>query len=156
MTLLSSAAVALACGTIATGCSQSPVAPSDLPTATAPSVTGAESGSAAAMAMAQASLTSPDLEARGWDCRSLPFNPIVISCSPPNQIHPLALPGPPPPDDRPASLTLFIFESGVFIGKAVLIRSDLYRGQPCSSTGDVYTFIARIGYYECVHRSKAS
>jgi hypothetical protein len=146
------AVVALALGIMAAGCSQSPAAPS----MTAPTATGAESGSAATMAMSQASLTPADLEARGWDCRPVPFNPTRVTCSRPNQLHPVLLPGPPPPEDRPASITLLDFENGVFVGTLVLIRSDLYRGQPCSSTGDVYTFIARIGYYECRHQSKAS
>jgi hypothetical protein len=67
---------------------------------------------------------------------------------------PGVLPGPPPPADRPASINLFVFENGVFVGISVLIRSDLYNGQPCSSTGNAYTFIARIGYYECRHQSQ--
>ena len=150
------ATAALALGIMATGCIQSPAAPSTLPAVTAPTATGAANGSAATMAMGQASLTAADLEARGWDCRPLPFNPIRVTCSRPNQLHPLLLPGPPPPEDRPASITLLAFDDGVFAGTLVLIRSDLYRGQPCSSTGDVYTFIARVGYYECLNRSQAS
>ena len=150
------AAVALALGTVATGCSEPPVAPSTLPAVTAPTATGAANGSAAAIAMAQASLTAADLEAQGWDCRPAPFNPIRVVCSRPNQLHPVLLPGPPPAEDRPASITLLVFDNGVFAGTSVLIRSDLYRGQPCSSTGDGYTFIARIGYYECLHQSQAS
>jgi hypothetical protein len=150
------AAVALALGIMAAGCSQSPVAPSTRPAVTAPTATGAANGSAALMAIGQANLTAADLEARGWDCRPVPFNPIRVVCSPPNQLHPVLLPGPPPPEDRPASITLLDFENGVFAGTLVLIRSDLYRGQRCSSTGDVYTFIARTGYYECRHQSKAS
>jgi hypothetical protein len=146
------AAVALALGIMAAGCSQSPAAPS----MTAPTATGAESGSAATMAIGQAKLTAADLAARGWDCRPLPFNPTRVACSRPNQLHPLLLPGPPPADDRPASITLLAFDDGVFAGTLVLIRSDLYRGQPCSSTGDVYTFIARVGYYECLHQPPSS
>jgi hypothetical protein len=148
------AAGALAFGIIATGCS-TPVAPSASPTVTAPTVIGAASGSAAPMAMSEASLTPADLEARGWDCRPSPINPTVLTCSRPNQLHPVLLPGPPPPADRPASITLLVFDNGVFVGTDVLIRSDLYTGQPCSSTGDVYRFISRIGYYECLHQSQA-
>ena len=150
------AAVALALGIMATGCSQSAVAPSTLPTVTAPTATdtGAANGSAASMAIGQASLTAADLEARGWDCRPAPFNPIRVVCSRPNQIHPVLLPGPPPPEDRPPSITLLVFDNGVFAGTSVLIRSDLYRGQPCRSTDGDYTFLPRIGYYECLHQSQ--
>jgi hypothetical protein len=128
------AAVALALGIMATGCSQSPVAPSTLPAVTVPTATSAANDSAASMAIGQASLTAADLEARGWDCRPAPVNPIRVVCSRPNQIHPVLLPGPPPPEDRPASITLLVFDNGVFAGTSVLIRSDLYRGQPCRST----------------------
>jgi len=132
--------VALACGILATGC-ESSVAPAAPRPVTAPTGTGS------------ANLTPAHLDARGWDCRALPFNPALVTCSRPNQPHPLTIPGPPPPDDRPASITLFVFENGVFIGTSVLIRSDLYNGQPCRSTGGAYTFIPRIGFYECLHRS---
>jgi hypothetical protein len=63
------------------------------------------------------------------------------------------LPGPPPPDDRPATYTLLVFDNGVFAGTDLLIRSDLYNNQPCRSTGGPYRFNPRIGYYECVHPS---
>ena len=136
---------------IASGCSQSPSAPS--PTQAAASAT---SSSADPIVIAQApGLSIEDLEARGWDCRPAPFNPIRTTCSHPNQLHPVLLPGPPPPPDRPASITLVVFENGAFLGTSLLIRSDLYNGQPCRSTNGPYTFIARIGYYECQHRSQA-
>jgi hypothetical protein len=77
--------------------------------------------------------------------------PTRVTCSPPNQPHPITLPGPPPPPDRPATFTLLVFDNGVFYGTDLLIRSDLYAGQPCKSTGGPYRFIPRIGYYECVH-----
>jgi hypothetical protein len=96
-------------------------------------------------------LSPQDLEARGWDCRPSPVNPIRVTCSHPNQLHPVLLPGPPPPPDRPDAITLLVFDNGAFIGTDVLIRSDLYNGQPCRSTGGLYRFIARIGYYECLH-----
>jgi hypothetical protein len=92
-----------------------------------------------------------DLEARGWTCRPSPVNPIRVTCSHPNQLHPAQLPGPPPPPDRPASISLLVFDNGAFVGTDMLIRSDLYNGQPCRSTGGDYRFIARIGYYECLH-----
>jgi hypothetical protein len=95
-------------------------------------------------------LSPQDLAARGWDCRPTPI-PNRVSCSPPNQMHPLLLPGPPPPADRPPTFTLLVFDNGVFIGTDLLIRSDLYRGQQCQATGAPYRFISRIGYYECLH-----
>ena len=103
----------------------------------------------------QANLSIEDLESRGWDCRPAPFAPTRTTCSRPNQLHPVLLPGPPPPPDRPASITLVVFDSGAFIGQSLLIRSDLYQGQLCGSTDAAYTFIGRIGYYECLHRSQA-
>jgi hypothetical protein len=66
-------------------------------------------------------------------------------------MHPLLLPGPPPPADRPPTFSLLVFDNGVFIGTDLLIRSDLYRGQLCNATGAPYRFISRIGYYECLH-----
>jgi hypothetical protein len=62
----------------------------------------------------------------------------------------------PPSPDRPASITLLVFDNGVFLGTNLLIRSDPYHGQPCKSTGNPYRFIARIGYYECLHQSQAN
>jgi hypothetical protein len=70
-------------------------------------------------------------------------------------MHPLLLPGPPPPADRPPTFTLLVFDNGVFIATDLLIRSDLYNGQECRATGAPYRFIARIGYYECLHQSQA-
>ena len=134
-------------GIIASGCSQSPSAPSRSQAAASQT-----SSSAEPIVMAQApGLSLEHLAAQGWDCRPAPFNPIRVSCSHPNQPHPLTLPGPPPPPDRPAAITLRVFDAGVFDGTSLLIRSDLYSGQTCRSTGALYTFIARIGYYECLH-----
>lgn len=145
------AASVLAGCLIATGCSQSPTAPS--PRTAAP--TAAEFASDSDLTT-NAALTPDDLEARGWDCRPAPLNPNRLTCSHPNQPHPLTLPGPPPPEDRPASITLLVFDNGVFLGTSLLIRSDLYHDQPCKSTGGAYTLIARIGYRECLHRSQAN
>lgn len=36
-----------------------------------------------------------------------------------------------------------------FLGFGRMIRTDLYRGQICSSTGAAYTYLPHIGYYEC-------
>jgi hypothetical protein len=102
------------------------------------------------LAAEAAGLSPQELAARGWDCRPTPI-PNRVSCSPPNQMHPLLLPGPPPPADRPPTFTLLVFDNGVFIGTDLLIRSDLYRDQQCNATDGPYRFISRIGYYECLH-----
>jgi hypothetical protein len=142
------AAAALICGLAAVACDQPPTAPS--PSGVQPGAAATMSDSESAFINAAASLSPADVAARGWDCRPAPTNPNRVTCSPPNQGHPVLLPGPPPPDDRPATFTLLVFDSGVFIGTDLLIRSDLYHGQPCHSTDGPYRFIARIGYYECL------
>ena len=148
MTLGVRAAVGvLVCGIFAFGCSQPPTAPS--PSAAVASTTG----SAEVIGLDQApGLSLEHLVASGWDCRPAPFNPTRTTCSHPNQPHPVSFSGPPPPPDRPASIALRVFDNGVFAGTSVLIRSDLYSGQTCRSTGAPYTFIGRIGYYECLHK----
>jgi hypothetical protein len=144
----------LLCGTIAGACSPSPVGPSRSRTA-APAVVESVSASESRVTTQAAGLAPEDLVARGWDCRPSPVNPAVVTCSAPNQMHPASLPGPPPPVDRPTTFTLLVFENGVFAGTTLLIRSDLYQGQECRSTGAPYRFIPRIGYYECRHQSQA-
>ena len=145
----------LLCGIIAGACSQSPIAPSQFPTATQPSIADSVTASDSRVATLAAGLSPEDLVGRGWDCRPAPGNPTRLTCSPPNQMHPILLPGPPPPEDRPATFTLLVFDNGVFTGTDLLIRSDLYNGQVCRTIGGPYRFIARIGYYECVHQSQA-
>jgi hypothetical protein len=80
---------------------------------------------------------------------------IAGACSRSRPSQPLSLPGPPPPVDRPETITLLVFDDGVFTGTNLLIRSDLYNGQECRDSGAPYRFIARIGYYECLHQSQA-
>ena len=144
----------LLCGTIAGACSPSPVGPSQFRTA-APTIVESVTASESRITTQAAGLAPEDLVARGWDCRPAPGIPTRLTCSPPNQMHPILLPGPPPPEDREATLTLLVFENGVFVGTTLLIRSDLYNGQECRSTGAPYRYIARIGYYECRHQSQA-
>ena len=146
------AAGVLVCGIVASGCSSSVTAPSPSLAAVSPSLSGVDSE----LGIQQPNLSIEDLASRGWDCRPAPFRPTVVTCSAPNQTHPVSLPGPPPPDDRPAAITLLVFDNGVFTGTSLLIRSDLYHGQPCKSTGGPYNFIGRIGYYECLHQLQGS
>ena len=147
MTLEVRAAVGvLVCGMFAVGCSQTPTAPSQS------AAMASTTGGAQALGLDQApGLSLEHLAARGWDCRPAPFNPTRVTCSPPNQPHPVSLPGPPPPDDRPTTFTLLVFDNGVFVGTSLLIRSDLYSDQPCRSRGGLYSFIRLIGYYVCLH-----
>jgi len=108
-------------------------------------------GSEQKNAIAQGSaghLTPTDLTNRGWGC----FEPIPnrIVCSHQNQGFPTV--GTPPPDDRPASFTFLIFDgTSRFVGTELLLRTELYNGQLCESTGQPYDFVPVIGYYECIH-----
>lgn len=115
-----------------------------------PSAVGAAAGLESPVTSASgAALTPTDLENRGWTCFPPPV-PDRIVCSRPNQGFPTI--GDPPPADRPASFTFLVFDgSGHFVGTEVLIRTDLYKGQLCESTGQPYFFVPVIGYYECVH-----
>jgi len=94
-----------------------------------------------------APLNPTNLENRGWTCFTPPV-PNRIVCSRPNQ----GLPTFGAPDDRPATFTFFVFDgTGRFVGTELLLRTDLYNGQLCESTGAPYDFRPAIGYYECVH-----
>lgn len=104
-----------------------------------------------------------ELIARGWSCFVPPPIPSRTVCSHPNQGFPTV--ANPPPADRPATFTLWIYENGQFAGTELLIRPDLYCGADvtdptgacvrkaplCASTGQPYFFAAVIGYYECAH-----
>ena len=95
-----------------------------------------------------AHLNPTELATRGWTCFQPPV-PNRIVCGRPNQGFPTI--GSTPPDDRPATFTFLVFDgSGSFVGTELLIRTDLYSGQICESTGQPYIFRALIGYYECV------
>jgi hypothetical protein len=145
---------ALLCGAIAGACSPSPAGPSQF-RAAAPTIVESVTVSESSITTQAAGLAPEDLVARGWDCRPAPLNPTRVTCSHPNQMHPGSLPGPPPPVDRPNTITLHVFDNGVLTGINLLIRSDLYNGRECRATGAPYRFIARIGYYECLHQSQA-
>lgn len=115
-----------------------------------PSALAGASGIETLVAQASGAALSPtELETRGWTCFPPPV-PNRIVCSRPNQGFPTV--GDPPPADRPASFTFLVFDgNGRFTGTEVLIRTDLYAGQRCESTGQPYVFVPVIGYYECVH-----
>jgi hypothetical protein len=131
------------------GCNDhsNPVAPSDqsrgsgAATAVAPSPTSLAPG-------APANLSPTDLTKRGWTCFKPPVPDGRIVCGRPNQ----SVPSVPAPDDRPATFTFFIFDpNGRYVGTELLLRTDLYNGQLCESTGEKYFFAEAIGYYECIH-----
>ncbi len=131
----------VAAATLSIACAQ-PAAPS----AVTPL---AESSSASARQAGSPNFTPADLAARGWICVTPP-TPNRIVCSHPNQGFPVF--GNPPPEDRPASYSLWMFDgAGNFIGPYTLLRTDLYAGQPCGSAGDPWILRAPVGYYECVH-----
>jgi len=152
---ISLAAAVLCLASVAVGCGEkaSPVGPGSASgtATTGGSVTAAQESTADAALLAQASaghLSPAILTSRGWSC----FEPIPnrIVCSHPNQGFPPF--ADPPPDDRPASFSFFIFDStDRFVGTELLLRSDLYKGQVCESTGGTYDFVPVIGYYECIH-----
>lgn len=139
---LSAAVLAAA---IAAACSQSP---------TRPTTTGASSlaGAAADAQSEQGSTQSwQEFAARGWNCRT-PNNGPVTVCSPPNQPLPVvALPPAVPPDDRPETVLLKRWRDGVFDANVLLIRPEIYNGQICASTGERYSYIGVLGYFECAH-----
>ena len=92
--------------------------------------------------------TPDELSARNWTC-VVPQTPNRIACSHPNQGFPVV--GDPPPANRPASFSIWLFDgAGNFLGIEKLIRTDLYNGQPCESTGLDWTFRSRVGYYVCL------
>ena len=43
------------------------------------------------------------------------------------------------------------WRNGVFEANVLLIRTEIYNGQPCESTGQRYTLFAILGYLECAH-----
>jgi hypothetical protein len=95
--------------------------------------------------------TWQDFEARGWNCRT-PNNGPVTVCSPPNQPLPaVAIPPAQPPADRPETLMLKRWRNGLFEANVLLIRPEVYNGQPCESTGQSYTYVGVLGYFECAH-----
>jgi hypothetical protein len=123
-------------------CGTSPTSPTaDGPQAAAPAAT------ATGPAIQADHLTPSELTEHGWTCRVPPV-PNRIVCMAPNQSFPV----PGAPADRAPSFSILVFDgTGTFIGTQVAIRTDLYQGQLCESTGQSYIFRPVIGYYECLH-----
>jgi hypothetical protein len=139
----------VAAGALPTFACSQPTSPSAQSTHLTKGENVTPAGAATVRAENAAHVNPADLIAHGWSCRTTPTGDRII-CSHPNQGFPVF--GVPPPADRPASFTFLTFDlSGNFIGTEILIRSDLYNGQPCESTGLPYILRAAVGYYECVH-----
>ena len=51
----------------------------------------------------------------------------------------------------PFSVDLHLHPNNRYVGTELLLRTDLYNGQLCESTGEKYSFVEVIGYYECIH-----
>jgi hypothetical protein len=131
------AAVA-ACALVA-ACSQTPTSP-----------TGTATGGVAESSSQGTSQGWQDFAARGWNCRTPAPN--VAVCSPPGQPLPtVAIPPAQPPADRPATVMLKRWINDVFNANVLLLRPEIYNGQPCGSTGEPFTFISVLGYFECAH-----
>lgn len=143
----------VACALLGIGCSATPTQPTSADAATSQSTSSAAAapGQAAVVAQAAAANLNPtDLTSRGWSCRPAP-PPIqaLTGCSHPNQGFPSFDTA---PQDRPATFTLLMFDgAGNFIGTLILLRTDLYHGQVCESTGEPYFSRPLIGYSECLH-----
>lgn len=134
--MLAGSLLAGACGSTATA-PTTPAALSEAPgTTTSEPFTGAGAPN----------LTPQDFAAHGWECRPSPV-PGRVVCSNPGEGFPTV----PPAPDRPATFTFLAWENGTFAGTLILIRTDLYQGQPCESTSQPYILRALIGYYECLH-----
>ena len=140
------AALVSAC-VVGAACSQSPTSPSG--TAGPANTLNVTTGAAA---YAQGTNQSwQDFQARGWNCRT-PNNGPVTVCSSPNQPLPtVAIPPAQPPADRPNTVMLKRWRNDVFEANVLLIRPEIYNGQPCESTGQAYLYVSVLGYFECAH-----
>ena len=138
---LSAAVVAAAIGV---ACSQSPTHPTTRASSPVDATAEAQSGQGSSQSW-------QDFAARGWNCRTPNSGPVTV-CSPPNQPLPIvALPPAVPPDDRPETVLLKRWRDGVFDANVLLIRPEIYNGQICASTGERYSYIGVLGYFECAH-----
>jgi hypothetical protein len=141
-------AAGVAACALAAACGQTP------PTPTMPTVRPSGTATVAIEAVSSAEGTDKswqDFEARGWNCRT-PNNGPVTVCSPPNQPLPtVAIPPAQPPADRPETVMLKRWRNEVFEANVLLIRPEIYSGQRCESTGQPYTYVGVLGYFECAH-----
>ena len=140
-------AVVSACA-LGAACSQLPTSPSS---AAGRPATSALVETGAAFSAQNNGQSWQDFQARGWNCRT-PNNGPVTVCSPPNNPLPaIAIPPAQPPDDRPQTVTLKRWRNGVFEANVLLMRPEIYNGQRCESTGQPFSYIVVLGYFECAH-----
>ena len=142
--LCAAALIGSACGRDAAMRASSAIGPSAV---AAEGGTGSGSATGGAIAQAQSGgLTPAELVDRGWSCRVTP-DPTRTACSPPGR----GLPVFGAPEDRPPTYLVHVFNTATseYLGFGRMIRTDLYQGQTCPSTGAAYTLLSHIGYYEC-------
>jgi hypothetical protein len=109
------------------------------------SVIGPSAVATGGLAAQSFGLTPAELIERGWSCRVTPVG--TTACSPPGR----GLPVFGAPEDRPPSYLVHVFDTATseYLGFGRMIRTDLYQGQICPSTGAAYTELPLIGYWEC-------
>lgn len=103
------------------------------------------SGSAGRLTTQAAGLTPSELIERGWSCRVTPVG--STACSPPGR----GLPAFGAPEDRPPTYLVHVFDTATseYLGFTRMIRTDLYQGETCPSTGEAYEDHPHLGYYGC-------
>jgi len=84
--------------------------------------------------------TSSQLENAGWVCEIAGPN-FWTHCMKKN------------PADGPSTIPVKVFsnDGSDFLGTELLIRADLYNGQPCPQEGGGEYFLLPFGYYACHH-----
>ena len=89
--------------------------------------------------------TLDSLRNANWDCQER--FPGIIACAPPG----IGLPPIPSlgENGRPVYEVAVFLVDGTPTGTAHFLRADLYHGQTCAFTGQLFVFRPLIGYYEC-------
>jgi hypothetical protein len=143
--LCAAALIGSACGRDAAMRASSVIGPSAV-AAEGGTGSGAAPGGMTAEALS-GGLTPIELIERGWSCRVTPDG--ETACSPPGR----GLPVFGAPEDRPPSYLVHLFDTATsgYLGFTRMIRTDLYEGQTCASTGVSYVDLPHIGYYSCFH-----
>jgi hypothetical protein len=143
-----SLAIVVSICVLSAACGQFPTGPS---TAATRPLVFASADTEAAVSAKDDGQRWEDFQARGWSCRT-PNNGPVTVCSPPNQPLPaIAIPPAQPPADRPPTVNLKRWRNGEFEANVLLMRPEIYNGQRCESTGQPFSYIVVLGYYECAH-----
>lgn len=108
---------------------------------------GIGSGEAVDFTTQNTVVTPDELKEHGWSCRITPVG--TTACSPPGR----GLPVFGAPADRPPTYLVHVFDTATsaYLGFSLMMRTDLYQGQICPSTGAAYVALPHIGYYECHH-----